>query len=61
MKKVRIQMVYEFEYDEDDLDGYLEVDDAPFTKKEMMECALDCAQNEMLNVSPEIEVSYWED
>lgn len=61
MKKVRIQMVYEFEYDEDDLDGYLEVDDTPFTKEKMMECALDYAQNEMGNSSPEVEVSYWED
>lgn len=61
MKKVRIQMVYGFEYDEDDLDGYLEADDAPFTKEKMIECALDYAQNEISNSSPEVEVSYWED
>lgn len=60
MRKVRVGMYYEFEYDEYDLDGYAE-EGQDLTKEEMIDAAIELAQDDMYNFVPEVEVSYWEE
>lgn len=55
MRKVCVRVVYEFGYDEYDFG------DTDLTKEEMIDAAIELAQDDMYDFAPEVEVSYWEE